>query len=474
MTHSSPPSTGRRFLTVGVLTLLMSIPTFFAAEVVGARADYQDQTAASIGQEWGGPQVLSGPVLVIPVQTTVTRIATRPRLDPQTGAQMFDKDGKELFERFRETVTERSAPVYLLPETFDADLTSQTQDRARGIFRVPVYTARLAATFDFAPEAAEAQIGTDATLLWDEAELRLSVSDNRALRGVARLEEGGAALPLEPMTDRAGLKAALGDPRNRDSYALTLGLNGAQRLMLTPMGRDSRVTLAGDWPHPSFGGAFLPDDSTVTGDGFTAQWTIPHLARTLPQAGRSDPDPQAREETAFGLSYITPNDFYQKAWRAARYGILFVGLTFLTILLIDRTSARPAHPVQYLLAGLAQTTFVLLMVSYAEQIGFDAAYLLSSGAVIALLTLFGVIGLKLGLRALLLGAVLTVVYAVLYVILRSADHALIAGSTLAFAALALTMVATRNEDWHGPERDPKAPGPLRRMLSGNPPPTPQA
>ena len=48
-------------------------------------------------------------------------------------------------------------------------------------------------------------------------------------------------------------------------------------------------------------------------------------------------------------------------------------------------SGRPAHPVQYILIGLAQSIFVLLMVAYAEQIGFGPAYLISAGATVGLL-----------------------------------------------------------------------------------------
>ena len=156
-----------------------------------------------------------------------------------------------------------------------------------------------------------------------------------------------------------------------------------------------------------------------------------------------------------GVRFLTPNDFYQKAYRSARYGILFIGLTFLTILLLDRYGARPAHPVQYLMVGLAQSIFVLLMASYAEQIGFGAAYALAAAATIGLLTIFGATGLKLARRTPLLAAMLAVVYGVLYLILRSADYALLAGSSLAFIALAGTMWMTRNEDWHGPEREPR-------------------
>lgn len=59
------------------------------------------------------------------------------------------------------------------------------------------------------------------------------------------------------------------------------------------------------------------------------------------------------------------------------------------MLLIEGTREKPVHPVQYILIGLAQAIFTLLMLAYAEQIGFGPAYLASAGgAVIVLLTLF--------------------------------------------------------------------------------------
>jgi inner membrane protein len=245
---------------------------------------------------------------------------------------------------------------------------------------------------------------------------------------------------------------------------LVLGFNGAEQVLLAPVGRSSAITMVSDWPHPSFAGAFLPDGSEVSDQGFTARWTIPHLSRNLPQLSRDDSEYVAQAE-ALGVRFFQPNDFYQKAYRAARYGILFIALTFLSVLLIENRQGAPAHPVQYILIGLAQSVFVLLMVAYAEQIGFGAAYALSAGATVLLLVMFGAWGLKLGRRTLVLGLALTVLYGVLYLILQSADYALLAGSTLAFGALAGTMYATRNEDWYGP---PKAQGgkPLLAGLFG--------
>ncbi|UYV36202.1 cell envelope integrity protein CreD [Rhodobacteraceae bacterium D3-12] len=210
--------------------------------------------------------------------------------------------------------------------------------------------------------------------------------------------------------------------------------------------------MTSDWPHPSFIGAFLPDTREVSEAGFTASWTIPHLARAVAQIARQDHEADARRHTSFGVRLYQPNDFYQKSYRAAHYGVLFIGLTFLTIFLIEGQTKRPAHPVQYILVGLAQSAFFLLMLALAEQMGFALAYLISAAATVALIAGFGALALGLGRRTWLLAALQGVLYGVLYLILRSADYALLAGAVLTFGAIAGTMFATRNANWYGEGR----------------------
>lgn len=463
-------SAGLRFIVVGVLTILMFIPLNLVSGVVQERARYSDETVESISREWGGQQLISGPLLVIPVTEEVTYQRKREAIDPVTGRTIRDEKNFIVFEHFEETVTEARAPIHLYPNRFDMDVTTRTQTRHRGIFAVPVFTADLALDFDFDTSTVGTVLREKETALWDKAELRIFLSSNRALRGDATLVTGARTLPLEPIAQSekgTGIVSKIGDPRALAELGLTLSLNGAQDFGIAAVGRTSRLSMTSDWPDPSFFGDFLPDSSDISADGFTANWTVPHLARSLPQVSRENHDLAARKTTTMRVRYLTPNDFYQKAWRSARYGILFIALTFLTILLLDRASERPAHPVQYLMVGLAQSVFVLLMVAYAEQFGFSLAYLVASGATIGLLTLFGATALKLGRRTILLTGVLVTVYAVLFLILQSADYALLAGSTLAFVALALTMWLTRNEDWHGPER---ARGwPFRRVPRKEPP-----
>lgn len=462
-------SPGFRFIIVGVLILLMFIPVMFVGQIVDARADYNRSAQYAVGQEWGGEQLLSGPVLILPVEETVIQRDKREVLDPDTGLQQLDSEGKPLFRYVDEERTLRRDPVYLYPDRFTATADTETQVRYRGIFSVPVYSAEAMLEFDFPTDAAPTMLTGAEVILWDEAEINVSVSSNRALRGEAQLTAGEQMFQMEPLplvdTRVGGISAPTGDPRAHESYRLTLEFNGAGALSLTPVGRASQITITSDWPHPSFQGAFLPDGYEVGEDGFSARWSIPHLARPLPQLARVDQDLNARDSAGFGVSFYQPNDFYQKAYRAARYGILFIGLTFLTIFLIEGQTRRPTHPVQYILVGLAQSVFFLLMLALAEQMGFGPAYLVSGGATVALITAFAVLALGLGRRSLVLGAMLAVLYAVLYLILQSADYALLAGSVLSFVAVAGTMFATRNENWYGEKTGGDGGGWFRRKAA---------
>lgn len=451
-------SAGVRFLVVAVLGLLMLIPLLMVSDVVSSRRTYHTDVLDQVGEEWGGKQVIAGPMLVLPVTEDVVEQRKRDVIDPATGRVMVhEASGLPVQESYEVTVPTARDPVVLLPGQFTARLSTRTELRHRGIFDVPVYQATVEMEFDFPLSQAEKLLVGAEKVDWAGAQLVARLQSNRALRGAASLKAGNTDFGLEPRNDdEPGLSVALNDPRGHDRYALRLDLNGADSLRIAPVGRTTKVEMRSDWPHPSFDGAFLPNTHDITDTGFVAEWMIPHLARNLAQASRmpassaSDMLRQASSDTSFGFSFYQPNDFYQKAWRASKYGLLTVALTFLTVFLIEGRRETPLHPVQYILIGLAQAIFILLMLAYAEQIGFGPAYALSAGATTLLLTAFGVFGLRLGRRAAVLGLMLGVLYAVLYLILQSTDYALLAGASLAFLALGATMYSTRNEEWYGP------------------------
>lgn len=455
---------GTRFLIVALLVLLMALPLFMVAAVIGDRLSTARDAAYGVEQEWAGTQLISGPRLVVPVRATVTTMETVSDTGNAAGAAIAAADQPATAER-RVTRVVDAAPLILLPDSFDLTAQADSEIRRRGVFDVPVYTAGVTFQARFSIPDLAGIIAANETVQWDDARVQLDITWNKGLRGETTITRNGEPLVLEPMrSDRGGegIEARLGDPRGADGLALdgTLSLRGSAALRVAPVGRISRIGISGNWPDPGFAGV-LPDASEVAATGFRADWAIPNLARALPQLSRGGLDSYQGSEVSDdypAVRFLKQNDFYQQAFRATRYAILMIALTFLTVFLVENREGRPAHPVQYILIGLAQSLFVLLMVAYAEHFGFGPAFLGASAATIALLTLFGATALRMGRRTWVMSALLIALYAVLWLILRSVDYALLAGATLAFVALAATMIMTRNENWYGPAR-PATPAP---------------
>jgi inner membrane protein len=428
------------------LIVLMFVPLIFIGLVIEERASYQADTLSEVGGQWGGQQTVSGPYLVIPVDRQVT--------------EAREVDGRTLTE----TRTEAGDPVILLPERLDVTGTLRSEIRSRGIFDVPVYATELEIATGFDTSRVAAAVGEGETLRWQDARVELHLSNTRGLRSAIVLKAGATELPLEPgshLSGFLGVHAAVDEASPLASLRLSFTLNGSERIHIAPAGRQTEVALSGDWPHPSFTGGFLPNEREVTATGFTARWSVPHLARDIGQIVRGGGSLMGIQPATFGVDLYNPVDFYQKVSRATKYGILFIALTFLTVFLMEGLASRPVHPAQYVLIGVAQCVFFLLLLGFAEHAGFTPAYAIAAAATILLLAFYAFAALKLGRRAAVVVAVLVLLYATLYLILQSIDYAMLAGALLAFAAVALTMILTRNESWFGERSAGPAAAPVR-------------
>jgi inner membrane protein len=142
-------------------------------------------------------------------------------------------------------------------------------------------------------------------------------------------------------------------------------------------------------------------------------------------------------------------DSYRSTRRSLHYITLFLGLVFLTYFLFEVHTGKRVHLAQYALVGVAQTIFYLLLLSFAEHLGFDVSFLIAGASTVALLSLnteWVFRSRKLALRAL---AVFTTLYVFIYVLLRVEAYALLVGAIASFAAVAAAMYITRNVDWYG-------------------------
>jgi inner membrane protein len=251
------------------------------------------------------------------------------------------------------------------------------------------------------------------------------------------------------------------------SAEVGLELVGTGELAFAPVGGSTQVVLASDWPHPSFGGRFLPIERQIGEGGFTARWQLNALATTAPQAashgasacrlgdgGADDaaaPDERRRGPCVetFGVAFFDPISPYVLSDRATKYGMLFIALTFVGVAAIEVLRRLRVHPIQYLLVGSAIAIFFLLLVSLSEHVPFIVAYLAAAGACTALLTFYGSFVLRGSRAGALFGAAIGALYAALYALLQLEQTALLLGSVMLFAVLAGLMVATRRIDWYG-------------------------
>jgi len=106
------------------------------------------------------------------------------------------------------------------------------------------------------------------------------------------------------------------------------------------------------------------------------------------------------------------------------------------------------HPIQYLLVGIAITIFYTLLLSISEHLSFDLAYLIASLSVIALITSYSKSILKNTYLSLMVGGILLILYAYMYLVLQLEDYALLVGSVGLFVVLSLIMFLTRKIDWY--------------------------
>jgi inner membrane protein len=218
-------------------------------------------------------------------------------------------------------------------------------------------------------------------------------------------------------------------------------------LAFVPIGKTNVVQLRAAWPHPNFGGRFLPQTKQSDEHGFSARWEVSHLAsRNSDLLQRGLKDPSSLE--TFDVSFIEPVNIYQQAERAVKYGVLFIALTFAAFFLFEILKDLRIHPLQYGLVGLALAVFFLLLVSLSEHVTFLYAYLAASVSCVLLIGYYLSHVLGGWRRGAAFAVKLALLYGVLYGLLLSEDNALMLGSLLLFVALAAIMVLTRRIDWY--------------------------
>jgi inner membrane protein len=448
-------SPGKKLLLAILIGMALAVPLFSVWLLVYDRQSQSTEAQSSITEGWGGPQAISGPVLIIPYRTTTTETSVG------TGSTV---------SRTRELWKE----MVLEPEAVDIKSKVTPELRRRSIYEAVVYdaTAVGAARFAFPPDLGRYGV-EPGSLDLARAELRFGLSDPRGLGANPVVKLDGRAVQLQP---GSGSGPGRGFFTFIDAAPLVsrtmvvqfdYAFRGNSSLALAPHAGNTHWTVTSSWPHPSFAGSFLPGARQIGEKSFSADYRIGNLAlgrslvstndkgasnitESAPASGRAN----AAEEgpgasSAASISLIQPVDLYSQVNRATKYGFLFIGFTFVTLLMFDIIGGVRVSAVEYLLMGAAIVLFFVLLLAFAEVIGFTPAYIVASLAIAGLNTAYSAAVLGSWKRGYVIGVLLIGLYAVLYILLGLEAFSLLIGSLLLFVALAGMMYATRRIDWSG-------------------------
>jgi inner membrane protein len=427
-----------RLIGVGILALLLLIPLSMVRSVVRERYHSYQGVVADIAGSWSGEQRLAGPILVVPYEE---RYEVRD--------EYITPEGKKKYSQRWESCVRHAV---ILPHRLSYDGSLTPEERRRGIYRVQVYTADFEVTGEFRDlrSAVESLSSPDQLeeIQWSKSFVAFGLADPRGIVRVEGFEFNGRNATPRPgtMLDEIaprGFHVPVGELITDSlEFSLPMVLRGSDSLHFLPLGETTTASLRSEWPHPSFVGEVLPSQREISDAGFEAEWTIPLLNRSYPQvwiSGRA----VAIDEIEAGVRLFEPVALYDLVTRAVKYGLLFIALTFLTLGLIEYVIDLRLSLVQFLLIGIALAMFFLILVALAEHMGFGLAYVLASSTVVVINTLYLAAITRRRTLASLVGAILTAIYGILYLILRAEDYALLGGTLLLVVALVVTMYFTR-------------------------------
>lgn len=446
-----------KLLVIGVIAFVLLIPLGLIADKIYERNQYLQSAKDSVAQSWTGAQELMGPILVIPYITT-------------DYVDVWNKDGS--LKHKKEVI--RQKQIFINPETLAIKSQVANDIRYKGIYKVPVYTADfdVSGTFDaqrIQDQLRDIQASADKVELLP-AYLFASVSDPRGINSIPGLQWLNQTIKFMPgsmfekneegihafVPDLAkGFDSAKGVGLTQNSlaaldFSYQIALRGMESLSFIPTGVESQVSVASDWPHPEFTGKFLPVQRSISEEGYSATWKTTSFANNISEkvASCAKGECTGLLFSGFGAKHIETVDVYQQSDRALKYGILFIGLTFISFFIFEIVKKLPIHAIQYTLVGFANAIFYLLLVSLSEHLAFGLSYAIASVACIALLMFYLSYVLKGMKLSLLYSGLLSVLYLCLYMIISSEDLAFLMGSLLTFVILIVVMVATRNIDWY--------------------------
>ena len=444
---------GFKLLIIFILGLLLLIPVNFIRSVILDRISYQKEAISSIIEPIGGNCNIQGIVVAIPYMK-----------------RHINSETKEIFYK--------KEYIFYMPDEYSIIGNIEVKPLKRGIFKAPIFNSTLNLKGSFNKYNSEMySIDKNDNILFDEAILIFGIDNKKNLIKLpditVKYNDSNEKLNYYEKNIYADLKLFNNNfifEISRDKlfngfdFDITLNIQGGNFLAFTPMASENTFEISSLWKDPSFSGSFLPTSREVNNNGFNAIYNIASFNTPFNKYWKSEDDiinntyyssgkyhnstKISSEESDIYINFLLLNDNYNKTLRSVKYSIIFIFIPFFVLLLCEILSKNKIHPIQYILIGITNVIFYLLLLSISEHINFNLSYFISAIMVIVLSSTYIKYIIKSIKYALIMSLVQTLIYVFLFGILQLTDYALLIGSLGLFIVIAMAMYFTRNINWY--------------------------
>lgn len=445
-----------KLFILAALLGLFALGLSFVNYIVYEREGYQNQVVREIVRNQIGSQQVVSPFVAVPYTQMV---ACDYRENPELKDKLCRESGEQLF----------------FPEQIDWDAKFDVSDDTyqRTIYRATSYISSIKSQGKFSNINEQVVTANQRRLDWQSARFVLPIKDLRGVHQKPILTIGEEKRQLDfseyqQIGSGGGisyLSVALPNFSLNDfDFTLDMSLEGLQVFSLVPTTEKTTFSATGNWADAKYFGDSLPTQNSSYDQQFSAKWqsiTLGYQNRQTymscwhASSCRQDNDYYTDKSgevisngAGFAVEFIEPVNVYSQTDRAIKYGWMITLITFASFFLFESLKGLAIHPIQYLLVGIAQSVFFLLLLSFSEQYSFLSAYYIAAIACIGLIGWYLRFVMGKWLHAILFSVLLGSLYVVMYVLLQSAEKTFFMGSIFAFVLVAAVMFITRNVDWY--------------------------
>lgn len=374
-------SPGMKILLLGLQCGLLMFGALAIWIMSYSRDKRNKDVAEEIASEWGGPVFIKGPM------------ATE-HLD---------------------------SAEWIQPSTFTCAADVETQSLHRNIYEAEVFNTNIRIAGSFSKDSLIA--------FGDTIFLELEI-DTRQVSRLSELKIGGQSINWSRSSDFLFVRIDVSDMPEVIDFSTDIDVRGSGALFIMQVGQESVVTIDGEAPNPSFKGRNLPDERNLRGNRFSARWEGEGVADNV----------DSTDESQFvGANFLIGVDRYQKVSRSLKYAFLIILLTYISVLFTEIIMKRDIPLLNYFLIGIALILFYSLLLSFAEHLSFGISYLIAAIMTVGLIAGYMWKMLSSAKVGLLIGGILTAMYASCFILLSISNFALLLGSLILFVALAAMM-----------------------------------